>query len=84
MSYIGIVSYIAVILAPLSFISQIIKTWRLKETKDISLVTYVIFWTGVVLWLIYGLLIKNLPIVANNIIMLILTSMMLFFKFKYK
>ncbi|MDP3733475.1 MAG: SemiSWEET transporter [Candidatus Daviesbacteria bacterium] len=79
-----IIGFAATILAPLSFLSQVIKTWKSKETKDISLGMYVIFWIGVVLWLTYGLLLKDRPIVINNIIMLTLTSIMLFFKLRYK
>jgi len=78
------IGFAATALAPLSFLSQVIRTWKLKETKDISLPMYVIFWLGVVLWLTYGLFLKDGPIVVNNIIMLTLTSIMLFFKLKYK
>lgn len=84
MTIVALVGFIATVLAPLSFLSQVVKTWKLKETKDISLLMYAIFWLGVVLWLIYGLLLGSWPIVINNIIMLTLTSIMLFFKLRYK
>lgn len=76
--------YTATVLAPLSFVSQVITTWRLKETKDISLPMYIIFWSGVVMWLSYGLLLKDGPIVINNIINLTLASIIMGFKLKYK
>jgi len=84
MDYIAIISTLAVILGPLSFLTQVVKTWKLRETKDISLGMYIIFWVGVVLWLIYGLALKDLAVIINNIIMLTLTSTMLYFKLKYK
>lgn len=74
----------AIVFGPLSFLTQVAKTVKLKETKDISLLMYVIFWTGVVLWLTYGILRSDGAVIVNNIIMLTLTSAMLFFKLKYK
>lgn len=84
LSLVSFVSSSAVVFAPLSFLTQVIKTWKLKETKDISLGMYVIFWVGVVLWLTYGLLLGDSPVVINNIIMVTLTSIMLLFKLRYK
>lgn len=84
LSLIVFVSFAAMIFAPLTFLAQVIKTWRLKETKDISLLTYLIFLVGLALWLIYGLAIKSLPVVVNQFAMITLTSIMLFFKLKYK
>jgi len=84
LSLIAFVSVAGMVFAPLSFLTQVIKTWRLRETKDISLPMYVIFWSGLVLWLIYGLAIKALPVVANQFAMITLTSIMLFFKLKYR
>ncbi len=81
---IKIISTLAVILGPLSFLTQVVKTWKIRETKDISLGMYVIFWMGVVLWLIYGLGTKDMAVIVNNIIMFTLTSIMLYFKLKYK
>lgn len=84
LSLIVFIGSAAIVFAPLSFFTQVVKTWKLKETKDISLGMYVIFWIGVVLWLTYGLFLGDRPIAINNIIMLALTSTMLFFKLKYK
>lgn len=84
LSLITVVSSAALVFGPLSFLIQVVKTAKLKETKDISLLMYIVFWSGVVLWLTYGLIIKNPPIVINNVIMFSLTSTMLFFKLKYK
>ena len=81
---IKIISTLAVILGPLSFLTQVVKTWRIRETKDISLGMYVIFWAGVVLWFIYGIGTKDMAVIINNIIMFTLTSIMLFFKLRYK
>lgn len=84
LSLVAFVSYAGMVFAPLSFLAQVVKTWKLRETKDISLLMYVIFLTGLVLWLIYGLTIKSLPVALNQFTMIALTSIMLFFKLKYK
>lgn len=81
---IKIISTLAVILGPLSFLSQVVKTWRTRETRDISLGMYVIFWAGVVLWLTYGIGTKDMAVIVNNIIMFTLTTIMLYFKLRYK
>ena len=46
---------------------------RHKETKAISLVMYVAFASGVALWLLFGILIDNWPIIVSNAITLVLT-----------
>lgn len=83
MEFITIVGLIAGLLTTMSFFPQAIKTWKMKETKDISLHMYVILCTGVFLWLVYGILIMDLPIIAANSISLILVSTMVFFKVRY-
>ena len=83
MIIITIVGLIAGIFTTIANIPQVIKTWRIKETKDISLLMYIFLCSGVLLWLIYGLLIKNFPLIAANALTLIITSTVLFFKIKY-
>jgi MtN3 and saliva related transmembrane protein len=63
---------------------QVIKIWRSKSAKDISLAMFSIFSIGVFLWLIYGLFIDSLPVIIANFVTLILASTILVFKFKYK
>ena len=66
-----------------AFLPQVIKTFKLKETKDISLWMYIILSGGIFLWLVYGLLIKDLPIIAANSVSIVLASIILFYKIKY-
>ena len=70
-------------LTTISFLPQVIKTWKLKETKDISLWMYILACTGILLWLSYGLLIKDLPLILANSVVLVLASIVLFLKLKY-
>lgn len=71
-------------LTTVSFIPQVIKTWRSRSAKDLSLGMFMIFWMGVFLWLVYGLIIENLPIVIANGFTLALASTILIFKFRFK
>lgn len=71
-------------LTTISFLPQAIKTWRSKSAKDISLTMFLTFCIGVVLWIIYGFSVQDLPVLATNIVTLILAGSILFFKFKYK
>jgi len=83
MEPITILGLIAGALTTFSFLPQVIKTWKLKETKDISLGMYALISIGVFLWLAYGLFKKDLPIILANGIGLILVLIILFFKLKY-
>jgi MtN3 and saliva related transmembrane protein len=79
-----LIGYIATVAGWIAFVPQIIKSIRARETKDISLAMYVIFWLGNILWFVYGLFSHNYPVMVNNAIMFPLTSIMLFLKIKFK
>jgi len=79
-----IIGLIAATITTLSFIPQLIKTWKLKETKDISLLMFVTLGVGIILWIIYGFLLWDLPLILANSITFIFVLVILFFKFKYK
>ena len=84
MNYIVVLGLIAAVLTTFSSLPQVIKIIKIKETRDISLGMYILVVTGIILWLVYGLLIKDLPLIAANIISLIFTATILCFKIKYK
>ena len=54
-----------------AFVPQVVKVWKTRSTKDISLVMYVVFTIGVVLWLTYGVVLNALPIIIANSITLL-------------
>ena len=76
--------YIAGFFTTISFLPQVIKVWRTKSTKDISIWMFLIFTTGVLLWLIYGLLIINYSLILANTITLILSISILIAKILFK
>ncbi len=79
-----IVGMIAGALSCTTFLPQVIKTWKSKSTKDVSLNMFLIASIGTTLWLVYGILIHSISIIGTNIVVLIfsLTMLLLFFKNK--
>ena len=84
MNLITLLGLLAASLTTLALLPQIIKIWRTRKTEDISFIMYVLLVTGVFLWLVYGFLIKDLPLMLANLVTLILASSVLFLKIKYK
>ncbi len=68
----------------IAFLPQVIKTWKSRSAKDLSLSMFSIFSVGVALWLAYGFLVNDIPVIAANLITLMLASTLLVFKLKYK
>ena len=77
-----IIGLIAGILTTVAFVPQVIKTWRSHSTHDISLAMFAIFTTGVFAWLLYGLMIEDLPIVVANAVTLALAGSILVMKLR--
>ncbi|MFA4877268.1 MAG: SemiSWEET transporter [Methanoregula sp.] len=84
MDTVVLIGYIAGILTTISFIPQVARAWRLKETRDLSLAMLLLFSAGVLLWTLYGLWVSSLPIIAANLITFILILVLLWLKFRYK
>ena len=78
-----VVGFVAAFLTTFSFLPQTIKTIKMKETKDLSLVMYAMLWFGMISWLIYGVLKNDPPIIIANIISISFASIVLFLKIKY-
>jgi MtN3 and saliva related transmembrane protein len=83
MNYIDILGYIAGILVVISLLPQAMKSWKTKKTRDISLARYVIYVTGLILWIIYAIITGNGPVAAMNSIGLILALTILYLKLRY-
>ena len=79
--YIG---FFAAFCTTVAFLPQAIKVYKSKSTKDISLYMFLIFTIGVLSWLIYGIIISDLPIIFANAVTLILSFFILIYKIKYK
>ena len=75
--------YFAAILTTLAFLPQLIKTIKTKKAEDVSLITLIMFLTGVLSWIIYGYKILSTPILIANIITFILNLLILIFKITF-
>jgi len=83
MEWLTIIGLLAAICTTIAFLAQVIKTVRTKQTGDLSLLMYIILTVGLFLWLTYGLVIKNLPIISANSVSLVLAITVLILKIKH-
>lgn len=70
-------------LTTLAFIPQVLRIWRSKSARDISLPTFLLFTVGVALWLVYGILKQEPPIIISNAITLGLAAAILGMKLRF-
>jgi len=68
----------------IAFLPQALKTWKTKSAKDLSLGMYSIFCTGIILWLTYGIMIQDIPIILTNVASMSLAASILYFKLSFK
>lgn len=76
--------YLAAFGTTASFLPQVIHTLRTRDTRSISLGMYALFTFGVGMWLIYGFLENDLPLIVANAITLCLASTILGIKIKHR
>lgn len=81
MDYLG---YFAGFLTAVAFIPQVWKAWRTRETHALSFPTLLMYWIGIVLWLIYGALIDSNPIIVANGVSLSLVTLLIEAKRRYR
>jgi MtN3 and saliva related transmembrane protein len=84
MDVITIVGLVAALFTTASLLPQLIKVYKTKSTKDISTGMFALFGGGVLLWFIYGLLVKDFPIIIANSLAFVQAMVILIFKAKYK
>ena len=72
----------AAFLTTSAFIPQVYKIYKEKNTDGISLTMYIILFTGVILWFVYGLLIGSLSIIIANGVTALLQLSIIIFKLK--
>jgi MtN3 and saliva related transmembrane protein len=67
----------------IAFLPQVIKAYKTRSTKDVSLLMFLVFTIGVAGWLIYGVLLMNFPIIIANIVTLFLAFLILVAKIRF-
>jgi len=84
MDFAEILGYSAGAVTTLTFLPQVIKTWRERSAKDVSLWMFIIAAINEIMWVAYGILINNWVIILTNALVLTMSVTMIFFKFQFK
>jgi MtN3 and saliva related transmembrane protein len=82
-NYIALIGFFAGTLTTISFLPQVIKTFKTKQTKDISIAMYIVLATGLFTWTVYGILMGALPIILSNLFAFILALIILILKIRH-
>lgn len=80
---IELIGTLAAITGTIGWAPQALKTIRTKNTKDLSLWTNLLLLTTVTLWFIYGVALVSWPLIAGNIVSIILLSVIVIMKLRH-
>jgi len=80
---ITIVGLVAAALTTVAFLPQVIHTLRTRSTHDISLRMYSLYTAGIFLWLVYGLFLRDIPLIASNAVTFLLAATILTLKIRH-
>ena len=83
MNWVSVIGIMAALCTTLAFFPQAVKTIRTKQTKDLSLGMYSVFVSGTGLWLAYGLLNNDVPIILANAVTFVLAGVILIMKLRH-
>lgn len=79
----NIIGYSAGVFTTFGALPQIIRALKTKSTKDLSYTSLIIIDIGVVLWAVYGVLLKDGPLIVWDTIAFILYTTLIILKFRY-
>ena len=75
--------FVAAALTTVAFLPQVLRVWRSRSARDISLPMYALFVTGVGFWVVYGVLIQSPPVILANVVTFLLSSAVLVAKLRF-
>ena len=84
MTSLDILGLVATLFTTSSFVPQVWRTWTTRDVSGISLPTYAIITVGLALWLVYGLLEDDLPLIVANAVMVLLTGAITGMKLRFE
>lgn len=84
MSALQLLGLAAGTITSITFLPQVIQIWKTKSAKDISLQMLLLLILGVSMWLTYGILVMDAAIIYTNSMVLTMSLIMMYFKFKFK
>jgi len=74
----------AALLTTAAFAPQAIQAWRSRSTRDVSLAMFLMMVSGIALWLTYGILIGDMPLIVANAVTLVLAGAILVAKIRFR
>jgi MtN3 and saliva related transmembrane protein len=77
-----LIGFTAAFLTTAAFVPQALKVYRTRKTEDLSLGLFSMLFVGVLLWLVYGLLMGAMPVIAANAVTLVLVAYILWMKIR--
>ncbi|MCC6207901.1 MAG: SemiSWEET transporter [Gammaproteobacteria bacterium] len=83
MNPVELIGALAGVLTTIAFVPQVLKIWRSGTAEDISLLTFSLYSAGLLLWLLYGIALRSLPLIAANSITFLLTLSVLVLKLRH-
>ena len=83
MSLVMLTGMVAATLTTVAFLPQVLRTWRTRSTSDISLGMFATYVVGIFLWLVYGLFLRDIPLIASNAVTLVLSGAILVLKLRH-
>lgn len=84
MDTILVAGYVAGTLTTISFVPQVARAWKLKETRDLSLAMLLLFAAGILLWTLYGFWTASPPIIVANVVTFLLVILLIGMKVRYR
>lgn len=84
MTAIEILGLTAGTITSITFLPQVIRVWKTRSAKDLSLNMLLLLILGVAMWLIYGIILRDTAIIYTNSMVLAMGLLMLYFKLKFK
>lgn len=83
-SNIELLGYTAAVLTTVAFVPQVVLVYKTKDTDSISLLMFLIFSVGLFCWMVYGVVLNQLPIILANAITILLSLYILYMKITEK
>jgi MtN3 and saliva related transmembrane protein len=83
MSALTLLGLAAACCTTLAFVPQVVKAWKSRSTADISLGMFLILCLGIVLWLVYGGIRGDVPLIVANVVTLVLAGLILLLKLRH-
>ncbi|HSN59779.1 MAG TPA: SemiSWEET transporter [Ferruginibacter sp.] len=84
MDYLKLLGLAAGTITSITFLPQVIHIYKTKSAKDLSLGMLALLILGVSMWLTYGIIVKDVAIIYTNSMVLAMSLVMLYFKFRFK